>query len=109
MHFGQTVVLYRETPAGIAEGFEAYTMPKPCWAVVRLDIRPLKRGDGVRFYSTVADSVLLPRYQNHVEQSLFQNLEQGLRGFFNSLNDPRQAAVAVERAYQEYLKHYPAI
>ena len=36
-------------------------------------------------------------------------MEQGLRAFFHSLDDPRQAAASVEQAYQNYLKQYPAI
>ena len=56
----------------------------------------------------------LPARVSHREQGAvlagyIRAMEQGLRGFFHSLDDPRQAAVAVERACQDYLKHYPAI
>lgn len=36
---GTPSVVYRETPVKAAYGFEAYTMPKPCWAVVRFYLR----------------------------------------------------------------------
>ena len=34
--FSPPSVIYKETPATTGEGYEAYTMPKPCWAIVRL-------------------------------------------------------------------------
>ena len=56
----------------------------------------------------------LPARVSHREQGAvlagyIRAMEQGLRGFFHSLDDPRQAAAAVEQAYQNYLKQYPAI
>ena len=42
-------------------------------------------------------------------EQIIRAMERGLGAFFNSLEDPRQAAAAVERAYQDYLKQYPAI
>lgn len=81
VRYGEPTILYRETPLAPATGFEAYTMPKPCWAVVELLIEPLPTGSGYRFESVVADRDLLPRYQNHVQASLLTCLEQGLRGF----------------------------
>ena len=47
--------------------------------------------------------------QGAVLAGYIRAMERGLGAFFNSLEDPRQAAAAVERAYQEYLKQYPAI
>ena len=47
--------------------------------------------------------------QGAVLAGYIRTMERGLRAFFNSLEDPRQAAAAVERAYQDYLKQYPAI
>ncbi len=41
--FSPPAVIYKETPVHAAEGFEAYTMPKPCWAVVRFLLEPLPR------------------------------------------------------------------
>ena len=52
---------------------------------------------------------LSEREQGAVLAGYIRAMERGLRAFFNSLEDPRQAAAAVERAYQDYLKQYPAI
>lgn len=56
----------------------------------------------------------LPARVSHREQGAvlagyIRAMEQGLRAFFYSLDDPRQAAASVEQAYQNYLKQYPAI
>ena len=56
----------------------------------------------------------LPARVSHREQGAvlagyIRAMEQGLRAFFHSLDDPRQAAAAVEQAYQNYLKQYPAM
>ena len=47
--------------------------------------------------------------QGAVLAGYIRAMERGLGAFFNNLEDPRQAAAAVERAYQDYLKQYPAI
>ena len=52
---------------------------------------------------------LSEREQGAVLAGYIRAMERGLGAFFNSLEDPRQAAAAVERAYQDYLKQYPAI
>ena len=52
---------------------------------------------------------LSDREQGAVLAGYIRAMEQGLRAFFHSLDDPRQAAAAVEQAYQNYLKQYPAI
>ena len=52
---------------------------------------------------------LSDREQGAVLAWYIRAMEQGLRAFFHSLDDPRQAAAAVEQAYQNYLKQYPAI
>ena len=56
----------------------------------------------------------LPARVSHREQGAvlagyIRAMEQGLRAFFHSLDDPRQAAAAAEQAYQNYLKQYPVI
>ena len=56
----------------------------------------------------------LPARVSHREQGAvlagyIRAMEQGLRAFFHSLDDPRQAAASVDQAYQNYLKQYPAI
>ena len=52
---------------------------------------------------------LSDREQGAVLAGYIRAMERGLKAFFNSLEDPHQAAAAVERAYQEYLRQYPAI
>ena len=49
------------------------------------------------------------REQGAVLAGYIGAMERGLRAFFNDLDHPQAAAAAVERAYQEYLKQYPAI
>ena len=80
-HFSNPTVIYRETIAHAAEGFCAYTMPKPCWAILQFAIRPGKRGSGVTFHSEVAGRDILPRYQHQVEQALPLALSQGRLGW----------------------------
>ena len=79
--FRDPSVIYRETIRSRATGFVAYTMPKPCWAVLEFDIRPAPRGSGVRSHSEVAGRDILPRYQHQVEQALPQALSQGRLGW----------------------------
>ncbi len=74
-------VIYKETAGGIGEGFEAYTMPKPCWAIVTLRVEPLRLGSGIVFESKVKEGELALRYQNHVEASVYKTLKQGLLGW----------------------------
>ena len=49
------------------------------------------------------------REQGAVLAGYIGAMERGLRAFFNDLEHPQAAAAAVERAYQDYLKQYPAI
>lgn len=79
--FGEASVIYRETPVKPAEGFDAYTMPKPCWAVVRLLIEPLPQGSGVQFESKVSPGRLAYRYQTHIETAVPRALRQGPHGW----------------------------
>ena len=79
--FTTPAVIYRETIAAEAEGFCAYTMPKPCWAILRFIIRPAPRGSGVRFHSEVPVREILARYQHQVEQALPLALSQGRLGW----------------------------
>lgn len=80
-HFSNPTVIYRETIAREAQGFCAYTMPKPCWAILRFLLRPGPRGSGVRFHSEVPGKDILPRYQHQVEQALPLALAQGRLGW----------------------------
>lgn len=74
-------VVYKETPGHMAVGREVYTMPKPCWAVVALQIEPLPPGSGIEFVSAIKEKVLPYRYQNHVRASLMDTFQQGIYGW----------------------------
>lgn len=79
--FGEPAVIYRETIRKRATGFVAYTMPKPCWAILEFDIAPGPRGSGVTYASVVPGKDIMPRYQHQVEQALPQALSQGRLGW----------------------------
>lgn len=79
--FGAPSVIYRETPARAAYGFEAYTMPKPCWAVVKFLIEPLPRGSGFVYESIASEKRIAYRYQEHVRTEVPRTLKQGLMGW----------------------------
>lgn len=79
--FGAPSVIYRETPARAGYGFEAYTMPKPCWAVVKFYIEPLPRGSGFVYESIAPENHIAYRYQEHVKTEVPRVLTQGLKGW----------------------------
>ncbi|MGE5673078.1 MAG: GTP-binding protein [Mycobacterium leprae] len=79
--FDSPTVIYQETPATAGEGFVAYTMPKPCWAILRFAIEPLPRGSGLVYSSQVGADSLLPSYQNEVARRVPEALQQGLSGW----------------------------
>ncbi|MBO5525355.1 MAG: TetM/TetW/TetO/TetS family tetracycline resistance ribosomal protection protein [Clostridia bacterium] len=79
--FSKPSVIYKETPKASGYGFECYTMPKPCWAVVHLRIDPLPRGSGILFESTVSDKDIHYKYQEHVRISVLDSVKQGLYGW----------------------------
>ncbi len=79
--FSKPAVIYKETIARASFGFAAYTMPKPCWAILRFDIEPGERGSGVVFRSTVPVKDIMARYQHQVEQALPLALHQGRLGW----------------------------
>ena len=81
VQFSPPSVIYKETVSRPGEGYEAYTMPKPCWAVIRLAFEPLPRGSGIQYRSAVKDNVIPSRYQNHIALSIPQALRQGLYGW----------------------------
>ncbi len=74
-------IIYKETPAKIAFGVAEYTMPKPCWAVIKLKIEPLKQGSGVHYFSQVGVNDILLKYQKEVERSIPISLEQGMKAW----------------------------
>ena len=47
--------------------------------------------------------------QGAVLAAYIRAMHAGMKGFFNHLDDGRQAAAAVEKVYQDYLKQYPAL
>ena len=79
--FGQPSVIYKETPASAGEGFIAYTMPKPCWAILRFQIEPGPPGSGLVYDSVVWSSDLLPQYQSETARRVPEALQQGLYGW----------------------------
>ena len=79
--FGQPSVIYKETLRGSGEGFVAYTMPKPCWAILRFKMEPLPRGAGLQYSSLVRADDLLPQYQNEVARRVPEALAQGMLGW----------------------------
>lgn len=79
--FGQPSVIYKETLSGAGEGFVAYTMPKPCWAILRFRMEPLPRGSGLQYDAHVRSEDLLPQYQSEVARRVPQALQQGMYGW----------------------------
>ncbi len=79
--FTKPAIIYKETAARAAEGFVAYTMPKPCWAILRFTIEPAPRDSGVQFVSQVPVRELAAQYQHQVEQALPLALAQGRLGW----------------------------
>ena len=79
--FDKPTVVYRETIAQEAVGFYAYTMPKPCWAVLKFLITPLPRGSGVQFESVTPVRDIMERYQHQVEQAIPLATRQGMLGW----------------------------
>jgi ribosomal protection tetracycline resistance protein len=79
--FSPPSVIYKETPCKAGTGYERYTMPKPCWAVIELGFEPLAAGSGYAFESIVQKSQIPQRYQNHIETALPEAMKQGLYGW----------------------------
>lgn len=79
--FESPTIIYKETPKDMAFGFEEYTMPKPCWAVVKFKIEPGERGSGITYTSEVGVNDVLLKYQKEVERTISHALEQGIKGW----------------------------
>ena len=93
--FSDPAVIYKETPSQTAYGYDAYTMPKPCWAVVRLKFDPLPRGSGVQYDGgKIPNNTCFYKYQDHIRRSFFANLEQGPLGW--EVTDFKATLVAAE-------------
>ncbi|MGI5959041.1 MAG: GTP-binding protein [Massiliimalia sp.] len=76
--FSAPTVIYKETPARKGVGLEEYTMPKPCWAIIQLEIEPAAPGSGLEYHSVVPNDQIFYRYQHHIETELPRALKQGL-------------------------------
>jgi small GTP-binding protein len=74
-------VIYKETPATSDYGADSYTMPKPCWAIVKYLLQPGARGSGISFRSEVGVSTIEQKYQNEIAASLPEALQQGIKGW----------------------------
>ncbi|MBU1100923.1 MAG: TetM/TetW/TetO/TetS family tetracycline resistance ribosomal protection protein [Bacteroidetes bacterium] len=74
-------VIYKETPAKKGYGSESYTMPKPCWAVVKFEIEPGEPGSGISYSSEVGVNDIERKYQNEIEMILPEALKQGIKGW----------------------------
>ncbi|MCK9271241.1 MAG: translation factor GTPase family protein [Bacteroidales bacterium] len=81
VHFGAPSIIYKETPATSAYGFANYTMPKPCWAVVKFLVEPDAAGSGITYSSTVSVDKIRQKYQNEIAGIIDKSLEQGIRGW----------------------------
>ncbi len=81
VEFDAPSVVYKETIAKEAFGYDAYTMPKPCWAVVRFRLEPAELGSGVTYESLVGVNDVLLKYQKEVERTISRALEQGMKGW----------------------------
>ena len=79
--FSPPAIIYKETVAQASEGYVAYLVPKPCWAILKFEIKPAPRGSGVIFRSTVPVRTIQARYQNQVAQAIPLALNQGRLGW----------------------------
>ena len=78
---GTPQVIYKERPSRKGTGYVDYTMPKPCWAILRFEIEPLETGSGVLFESRVRNEKIFTKYQLQVEQTIPEALRQGPKGW----------------------------
>ncbi len=79
--FKDSTIIYKETIATDAIGAERYTMPKPCWAVVKFRIEPGDTGSGVVYESKVSVNDIHNKYQNEVSRTIPKALAQGVKGW----------------------------
>lgn len=79
--FSDPTVIYKEMPAGIAEGYIEYTMPKPCWALMRFRVEPGEAGSGIVYQSEVGVNDIHRKYQNEIKNTVPKSLEQGIKGW----------------------------
>ncbi|MDB4303816.1 TetM/TetW/TetO/TetS family tetracycline resistance ribosomal protection protein [Desulfosarcina sp.] len=79
--FDDPTVIYKETPASISEGYIEYTMPKPCWAVMRFQVEPGSKNSGIEYSSKVGVNDIHRKYQNEIKETIPKSLVQGIKGW----------------------------
>jgi len=79
--FSPPEVIYKETVLKKGYGFAEYTMPKPCWAVLKFMIEPLTINEGIEYSSVVSTDKIQKKYQNEVAQTIDKALKQGPLGW----------------------------
>ncbi len=79
--FENPTVIYKETPLAECVGEERYTMPKPCWAVVKFRIEPGEPGSGIVYKSKTSVDKIHQKYQNEVERTISEAVKQGIKGW----------------------------
>jgi len=80
-HFKDPEVIYKETLASEGIGYVEYTMPKPCWAVMRFRVEPGKKGSGINYSSEVSVNKIHKKYQNEIAATISKALKQGVKGW----------------------------
>jgi ribosomal protection tetracycline resistance protein len=81
VQFTDPTVIYKETPASKGYCSERYTMPKPCWAIVKYLIEPGEPGSGVSYDSEVSVNDIKIRFQKEIDRSIKGALKQGIKGW----------------------------
>lgn len=81
VQFTDPTVIYKETPASSGYCLERYTMPKPCWAIVKYLIEPGEPGSGVSYDSKVGVNDIKIRFQKEIDRSIDGALKQGIKGW----------------------------
>jgi small GTP-binding protein len=81
VRFSDPTGIYKETPASSGYGVERYTMPKPCWAIVKYLIEPGEPGSGVSYSSKVGVNDIKIRFQKEIDRSIAGSLKQGIKGW----------------------------
>ncbi|MBT3208401.1 MAG: TetM/TetW/TetO/TetS family tetracycline resistance ribosomal protection protein [Bacteroidetes bacterium] len=79
--FEDPTVIYKESPKNNAVGFARYWMPKPCWAIIKLQIEPGEPNSGLVYESKLSVDDVHRKYQNEVERTIPQALKQGPKGW----------------------------
>ncbi len=74
-------VIFKEKIASPSEAIVRYTMPKPCWAVMRFRLEPLADGAGIHYESRVSTDKIARKYQNEVESSIPEIVKQSIQGW----------------------------